>query len=114
MLAKVSNPPLPSLIAGPPIVNQWSSSLVRKLIDALSAYATRLNVALPNDGSEPMTGPLQVATYAFAGLPASPTVGMMVYISNSATNTWGAAITTTGSDKVLAWFNGTNWTVVGK
>lgn len=49
----------------------------------------------------------------FASLPASPTVGMKRCITDSNTVVWGATIAGGGANKVLAWFNGTNWTVVG-
>lgn len=47
-------------------------------------------------------------------LPAVPAAGMMAYVTDSATVTWGATITGGSTNKVLAWFNGTNWTVAGK
>jgi len=48
-----------------------------------------------------------------AELPA-PTLGMVALILDSNTATWGANITGTGAFKVLAFYNGTNWTVVAK
>jgi hypothetical protein len=50
----------------------------------------------------------------FASLPQSPVLGMQQTILDSQVNTWGAAITTGGGNyQVLAWYNGTNWTVIG-
>lgn len=40
--------------------------------------------------------------------------GAVAYITNSATTTWGATITGGGSSPVLAFCDGTNWTVMGK
>ena len=52
--------------------------------------------------------------YAFAALPGSPTLGQIVCVTDSTVNTWGATITVGGGTYfVLAWWNGTNWTVVG-
>lgn len=51
---------------------------------------------------------------AFADLPAVPVAGMMAYVTDSDTVVWGATIVGGSTDKVLAWFNGTNWTVAGK
>lgn len=54
--------------------------------------------------------------YSFANIPPNLVLpGQQVTISDSTTNTWGAAITVGGGgDKVLAQWNGTNWTVMGK
>jgi len=49
----------------------------------------------------------------FAGLPSDPTIGTRRIITDSNTTTWGATVAAGGSDTVLAWFNGTNWTVIG-
>lgn len=51
---------------------------------------------------------------AFASLPAVPVEGMIYAVSNSNTAVWGATISGTGTDHVLAYFNGTNWTVAAK
>lgn len=50
----------------------------------------------------------------FAQLPSNPTAGVTAYITNSSTNVLGVSITGTGANPVLAWYNGTMWTVVGK
>ncbi len=50
----------------------------------------------------------------FDDVPASPTHGMIAAIDDSTTDTWGATITGGGSKKVLGFYNGTNWTVIGK
>lgn len=40
--------------------------------------------------------------------------GTVAYITDSTTNTWGATIAGTGSNKVLGFCDGSNWTVAGK
>ena len=45
---------------------------------------------------------------------APSTEGMTAAISDSVTNTWGAAVMGGGSNHVLAYCDGTNWTVIGK
>jgi len=51
----------------------------------------------------------------FAQLPANPKTGTVVYVTDSGQNTVGSAMTSGGgSNKVLAWYNGTQWTVFGK
>jgi len=49
-----------------------------------------------------------------AALPASPTQGMVYAVSDSTTIVWGATITGAGTNPVLAYYDGTNWTVAGK
>lgn len=51
---------------------------------------------------------------AFADLPAVPAAGMIAYVTDSDTVVWGATITGGDTNKVMAWYNGTNWTVFGK
>jgi hypothetical protein len=52
----------------------------------------------------------------FANLPAasSGNEGAIRPITDSTTTTWGATITGGGSNHVLAYCNGTNWTVMAK
>jgi hypothetical protein len=51
---------------------------------------------------------------AFANVPGSPAEGTTVAVTDSTTATWGATITGGGANHVLAYYNGTNWTVAGK
>jgi hypothetical protein len=51
---------------------------------------------------------------AFASLPGSPVEGMLVAVTDSNTATWGATVAGGGSNHVLAYYNGTNWTVAAK
>jgi hypothetical protein len=50
---------------------------------------------------------------AFASLPTA-VEGMLVAVTDATTNVWGATITGGGANHVLAYYNGTNWTVAGK
>jgi hypothetical protein len=50
---------------------------------------------------------------AFASLPTA-VEGMLVAVTDSTTTTWGATITGGGANHVLAYYNGSNWTVAGK
>lgn len=52
------------------------------------------------------------ASLVFGSLPTA-VAGILAYITDSSTATWGATITGSGTNKVLGWYNGTNWTVVG-
>jgi hypothetical protein len=60
------------------------------------------------------TGVITLSPGTLATLPGSPTHGMIAAVTDSTTNTWGATITGGGANKVLAFYNGTNWTVMGK
>lgn len=50
----------------------------------------------------------------FASVPGTPAEGMIVPVTDSTTATWGATITGGGTNHVLAYYNGTNWTVAAK
>jgi hypothetical protein len=50
-----------------------------------------------------------------ATLPVSPTTGQVASVNDGvASLAWGATVTGGGSAKYLVWYNGTNWTVLGK
>ena len=50
---------------------------------------------------------------AFANLPMSPAAGMLACVNDSTVNTWGAVVVGSGTETVLAFYNGTHWTVAG-
>ena len=57
---------------------------------------------------------MRLTPTAFASLPAAPVEGMLASVNDSNTVTWGATIAGSSTNKVLAYYNGTNWTVAGK
>ena len=61
-------------------------------------------------------GSLRIDPSAFGNLPGcgSGTQGTLKPVSDSNTDTWGATITGGGSNHVLAYCDGTNWTVAAK
>lgn len=70
--------------------------------------------AIKIDGGKASLDTTTYKAYAFADLPTLP-AGSMAYITNSSTQTWGATIAAASpGSPVLGWYNGTNWTVVGK
>jgi hypothetical protein len=97
-----------------------------------AASATTINNSHIDDGittaatvtiSEPLiinTGgsvnSTQIGTNLFSALPACAggTEGTMAPVTDSTTNTWGATITGSGADHVLAYCDGTAWTVAAK
>lgn len=80
-------------------INQVPTQL--ELDDLDNALATRRDAVLPGVGRK------------FANLPTG-VVGMKALITDSTVNTWGTIIAGGGANTVLAFFNGTNWTVFGK
>lgn len=61
-------------------------------------------------------GGLRFIPVAFSALPAASASneGMIRAVNDSTTNTWGATITGLGAFHVLAYSDGTNWTVAAK
>ncbi|MFZ3343381.1 MAG: hypothetical protein WA213_21060 [Terriglobales bacterium] len=62
------------------------------------------------------TGVVGMTPGLFASLTAcsSGNEGSIAPVTDSTTNTWGATVTGSGSDHVLAYCDGTNWTVAAK
>lgn len=56
---------------------------------------------------------LTLSARTFATLPTA-VAGMINYITDCNTTTWGATAAGGGSNKVIVFYNGTNWTVAGK
>jgi hypothetical protein len=72
-----------------------------------------------NQGPNPtlsINGMVQSTAVAFSVLPGcgGGTEGSMRAVNDSMTNTWGAVITGSGTNHVLAYCDGTNWTVMAK
>ena len=82
-------------------------------VQALQNMAQALN-ALQQTLATNLANVVNVRVGTFSSLPASPIEGMLAGVSDSTTNAWGATITGGGSFHVLAYYGGTNWTVVGK
>jgi len=55
-----------------------------------------------------------VPVVTFAGLPATPGIGKRSVVTDATVNTWNATISVGGGAlKVLVWWNGTAWKVIG-
>ena len=48
----------------------------------------------------------------FANLP-QPVLGQVAVVTDSTVNTWGAVVSGGGAFTVLAWWTGSQWTVIG-
>lgn len=60
------------------------------------------------------TPAVRLTPVAFEALPASPLEGMQAWVNDSNTATWGATVAGGGANKILAVYNGANWTCAGK
>ena len=79
---------------------------------AVAASAGTVLTAGTGGFSFQLPAPYIAPQYTFATLPASPFKGQTAVVTDSTVNTWGTAITVGGGAiPVLAFFNGTNWTV---
>lgn len=57
---------------------------------------------------------MRLMPQAFTSLPGTPREGMMAWVNDSNTATWGATVAGGGANKALVVYNGTNWTCAGK
>lgn len=57
---------------------------------------------------------VRVPGVAIASLPASPLVGMIMRVTDSLVPVIGNTVSAGGAAPALVWYNGTNWTVIGK
>jgi hypothetical protein len=73
----------------------------------------QLNGTSPHWRSGNQDGGVNLGRVTFANRPtgAELTEGMLITITDSNTATWGATIAGGGANRVLAYYNGTNWTV---
>lgn len=77
-------------------------TLIMQLSTVLSEMGYRINRVLPKDGTEAMTGPLELMTYTVAALPtASDHDGAIIYVSDG------------GAGAVFRGSNGTSWVNLG-
>lgn len=78
-----------------------------------AAYQTFMVLTAGDPPSLSFPQPAVQTGIAFGSLPATPVAGMIAHVTDSDTATWGATISGGGANVVLAWYNGTNWTVIG-
>lgn len=105
-MAETVNPqlPLPTPSASDPqSILRTFIAWANALLDALFAYGKRLNACLPKDGTEAMTGGLQLASYTTATKPAASTAnkGVVIYVSDG------------GAGNVFQGSNGSTWVSLG-
>jgi len=91
----------------------WTSTDASGVVDT-ALVRTAAGVVEVNNGTAGQSGVLLLRGRAFANLPASPVAGMVTTVTDSNTATWGATIAGGGANTVLAFYNGSNWTVFPK
>jgi hypothetical protein len=91
----------------------WAVRLARSLKGGWSSTAVAGDVSVL-DHQALKAGVFKATAKTFATLPLSPVAGMMAYITDCNTATWGATAAGGGANDVMVWYNGTNWTVMGK
>lgn len=64
--------------------------------------------------TDSVNGPLAKGPFSGVAACTSALEGTRTAVTDSTTGTWGAVITGSGSNHVLAYCDGTNWTVAGK
>lgn len=79
-----------------------------------AAAVIEINNGTPGTLGDLVTRTIRGAAVAFASLPGTPVEGMIKAVTDSNTVVWGATIAGSGANHVLAYYNGTNWTVIGK
>lgn len=97
-------------------VIKWDSSATNVFggSDDTGLARNAASVVEINNGTAGQSGVLLLRGRTFANLPASPVVGMQATVTDSNTTTWGATIAGGGANTVLAFYNGTAWTVAAK
>jgi hypothetical protein len=86
-------------VSGEQFVEQW-----RLFAQSINALAEHVIGAIG----------FQHTPIAFADLPSSPQAGMVACVKDSTVNTWGTVVAGGGTLTVLAFYDGTAWTVMGK
>jgi hypothetical protein len=91
----------------------WIVNFIRSTKGGWSSTGARGDVTIL-DHQTLKAGAFKATAKTFATLPRSPVAGMQAYITDCNTATWGAIAAGGGSSKVMIWYNGSNWTVMGK
>lgn len=73
-----------------------------------------LNTLLSKFLTSLSAGNVLITGVAFASLPVSPVAGTLAVVTDSNTAVWGATVAAGGANRVLAFYNGSVWTVAGK
>lgn len=93
---------------------------VRTVATGATSLAERFRIqkglTVGSSTTDPGANAILLDAQTFASLPAAAAAlkGAMATVSDSTTVVWGATITGGGANPVLAFCNGTNWTVAGK
>jgi hypothetical protein len=113
-----------NMIGGSQTFGDYDASANKCLYGIYVASFGTTNIGVINNNNTPTAasiGTISDLVYlnkgnssTFANLPPTPATGSYATVTNSNTATWGANIAGGGANVVLAFYNGTNWTVAGK
>lgn len=92
-------------------VNFSSTTGITGAVDLIVSRSSVAGVLRVSGNTAGSTGAaVRLVGYAFASLPAA-SAGTIAYVTDSNTATWGATIAGGGANGIMAFYNGTNWTV---
>ena len=97
----------------------WGGSASVQLTPDVGLARNAAGLLEVNNGTAGTFADVKVRTvihngYTVATLPTA-VAGMVAYVTDgTAALAWGATVTGGSATKYLVWYNGTNWTVVGK
>lgn len=102
--------------AGQPVMGMGAGG--SSAIDASVSRQASKTIAIGNGSAGDSSGTIlstiaRLQPLTFSTLP-TPTGGMIAYITDNNTTTWGANAGSGGSGHTIVWYNGSNWTVMGK
>jgi hypothetical protein len=82
----------------------------------ITGSPTSGQIPIASSGTAASWQTLKAKPVAFASLDTcnSGAEGKMMGVTDSNTNTWGATVAAGGANHILAYCNGTNWTVAAK
>jgi hypothetical protein len=95
------------------LVGTQTGTSVPVLSDGGLTYDSSTNALSTTTFVGALNGNVKLTGYTYTNLPTA-SAGMLAYVTDSTTAVWGANIAGGGANKVLAFYNGTNWTVAGK
>jgi hypothetical protein len=95
------------------VINDWNLTK-GVLLDVNTDAVLRLRNRADSAYAQLSAASVRGNAVTFANLPAAPVEGMLCAVTDASVNTWGSIIAGGGANHVLAYYNGTNWTVAGK
>lgn len=94
-------------------INNNSDAIVTGFDSALNTAGDTMAGNLNMNGNQILNQ--GAVSYTVATLPASPIKGQQAVVTDGTSSlSWGSTVTGGSSTTYLVWYNGSNWTVLGK